>query len=192
MKKQIKQDTSYFYDGVKVADMGAAEITAWLESSEYNVAVHNVEASKYYQQRDIDLVWLHYKDDNFRIHETVATTLEIKADTYDSPNFFLEVISNDNKNTPGCFLQTQSDYLYYYFINKKILYAIPTKEAQDWYYNKVNNGHKFKYTSVPTKNKMGQVLYRNKGALVNIKQMMKEVNITEYDLNPFFGNQLPA
>lgn len=192
MNNKIKTDTSYFYDGVKIADMGAAEITSWLNSFDDTVTVHNVENNKRYQEKDIDLVWLYFRDDRYEGDNIGTSTLEVKADTYDSPNFFLEIISNDNKNTPGCFLQTQSDYLYYYFINKKILYIIPTKEAQDWYYSKIEQGKQFKHASVPTKNKFGEVLYRNKGALVNIKQMMKEVNISEYDLNYFFAAEQSA
>ena len=107
---------SNFYQADKIAKKASGEIEAWLRSFEETVSVHNVEDIKSYQAKDIDLVWLSILEEKGPRY-CVATKIEIKADTYyRTGNYFFETISNTNKNNPGCFLLTESDYLYYYFI----------------------------------------------------------------------------
>ena len=55
--------------------------------------------------------------------------IEIKGDRkHFTGNFFFETVSNLNKNTKGCMLYTESDYVFYYFIDTCDLYLIPTKK----------------------------------------------------------------
>ena len=43
-------------------------------------------------------------------------TDEIKIDTYESGNFFLETIANVRKNKPGCIISSQADYLLFFIL----------------------------------------------------------------------------
>ena len=55
---------------------------------------------------------------------------EIKTDVYtNSPNLFLEHISNTEKNTLGCFLATEANFVLYYFINRGEIFILPMTET---------------------------------------------------------------
>ena len=54
-------------------------------------------------------------------------TVEAKADKVISSNIFFETISNKEKNTLGCMLKTEADYIFYYFIAFKELYILKRK-----------------------------------------------------------------
>ena len=49
-------------------------------------------------------------------------TVEAKADKVPSSNIFFETISNKEKNTLGCMLKTEADYVFYYFLAYKEFY----------------------------------------------------------------------
>lgn len=171
---------SNFYQADKIAKKASGEIEAWLRSFEETVSVHNVEDIKSYQAKDIDLVWLSILEEKGPRY-CVATKIEIKADTYyRTGNYFFETISNTNKNNPGCFLLTESDYLYYYFIDEKELHVIPTKQAQEWF---LANKSKFRERYVDTTGKNGEVYYQTVGSLVPRKELQKHIPVDIYDLS---------
>lgn len=175
---------SNFYKADKIAKQASDEITTWLKTFEETVTVHNVEDFKTFQEKDIDLVWLSILKEKGPKY-CVATTIEIKADTYyRTGNYFFETISNTKKNNPGCFLVTESDFLYYYFIEQKELHVIPTKAAQEWF---LANKSKFKERRVDTTGKNGELYYQNVGSLVPRNELQKHVDVQVYDLSYMFN-----
>lgn len=106
-------------------------------------SIINVEGNKKYQAKDIDLV-VHLKnpDGSRRI-----ANIEIKGDTYpagdicpslgdvDVGNFFFEIVSNDTKEprTPGCFMYTESDVVYYLYLTTGTLYQLKTEDVRAWF-----------------------------------------------------------
>ena len=61
-----------------------------------------------YREKDIDFITYMKNGD--------VITVEAKADKVISSNIFFETISNKEKNTLGCMLKTEADYIFYYFI----------------------------------------------------------------------------
>lgn len=159
---------SYTMDSrVEIADRGTGEIVSVLEKMPHTIAVINVEKDKYFQKKDIDILWI-YKN-NGKEH---MKRIEIKVDTYsESGNYFIETVSNMDKNTKGCFLYTEAEFLFYYFIHSKELNIIPMTFAREWF---LKNEQRFRESELKTA--VGRNGYRSKGRLVPKKVLNKEVS----------------
>lgn len=147
-------------------------ITTWYEDNGY--IIKDVSDDKIYQEKDIDLI-AYRKDDT-----TFQTKLEVKSDTYESTNYFAEVISNTNKDSLGCWLKTEADLLLYYFEKRQEVHVIPVKEAQQYV---LDNYDRLKSVLVGTKAENGKVLYYTEGKLINKKALQKAMNIQIVNLS---------
>jgi hypothetical protein len=140
-----------------VAEVTHFLLTFWPQT----VAIHNVEDDPAFQTYDVDLLWtVLSKDDSLR-----TIPVEVKGDHYhQTGNFFFETTSNESKQTPGCFLYTKAEWLFYLFTEISRLYCLPMKEARPWF---SHHQHQFpeRRTSTPTKD--GQA-YITVGRLVPI------------------------
>ncbi len=149
-------------DAFQVADEAAQKIEGWLLHFEETEEVINVENIAEYQNQDVDLIW-RTRNKSFKI--------EIKGDRWhQTGNFFFETHSNEEKNTPGCFIYTQADYIFYYFITTELLFALPMPATRNWFMGKMNQ-FKERRTTTPVKSGF----YTTVGRLVPIKQVLKEV-----------------
>ena len=147
---------------VAVADRAAKEIEAWLKTFQETVDVQNVEAIPEYQRQDIDLLWTTTRK-TFRI--------EIKGDQWHKTgNFFFETLSNQELNTPGCLLYTKADYIFYYFVETRILFTLPMPATRDWF---KENMARFEERSTTTP--VGAGSYTTVGRLVPITIVQKEI-----------------
>lgn len=163
-----------FHEQIAVTDDATAKITAWLKKNRY--AIINVEKDKAYQHDDIDLLALKSKDGKF----PTITKVEIKADTYESPNYFAEYLSNDRTGALGCWFKTKSDIILYYFVKTGEIHMIPTKAAQRFVQNKINaNKDAFKSVTVSTG---GSYAYHSKGYLVPKAELRRAMNIRIYKI----------
>ena len=91
--------------------------------------IEPVEHNPYYQPHDIDLVLIVSTDGGLR-----HLTVEVKGDRNDrTGNFFLETVSDIERNTPGAFVICKADWYFYYFVNIQRLYCIPMPPAQAWF-----------------------------------------------------------
>ncbi|WCK57291.1 hypothetical protein PP175_29310 (plasmid) [Aneurinibacillus sp. Ricciae_BoGa-3] len=143
-----------------------SDIHPFLMKKPYTLRVIDVEEDKDFQKKDIDLLWI-YKHKGAELMKRV----EVKVDRYDKTgNYFIETVSNCTKNTPGCFLYTEADVLFYYFPGSKELNVLPMAEAREWF---LKNQHKFKEITLSTTG-WDNVLYESKGKLVP-KKMMNEM-----------------
>lgn len=77
-----------------------------------------------YREKDIDFITYMKNGD--------VITVEAKADKVISSNIFFETISNKEKNTLGCMLKTEADYIFYYFIAFKELYILKREQYVNW------------------------------------------------------------
>ncbi|MGB5971072.1 MAG: hypothetical protein WBG70_22350, partial [Spirulinaceae cyanobacterium] len=112
-------------DGAKVARQATRDIETWLRSISQTLSVVNVEDDPLYQKVDVDLI-LNTKKGSYKI--------EIKGDRYHKTgNFFFETHSNQEKETPGCFLYTEADWIFYYFVIPGTLYLLPMPTTRDWF-----------------------------------------------------------
>lgn len=109
----------------KVAHEAALEVEFWLKERPGTTNVINVEDDSIYRERDIDLIW---------VSNGKTRTVEIKGDRYfNTGNYFFETVSNESKGTPGCFLYSEADYLFYYFIEVKELHILALTLVRNWF-----------------------------------------------------------
>ncbi|WP_442637703.1 hypothetical protein [Rossellomorea marisflavi] len=150
---------------IEVAKNGMKDIEAFLSSFSSSLSVINVEDHPLYQKKDIDLLWVYLENGRENMKR-----IELKVDRYTSGNFFFETASNVGKGTNGCFMYTESDYLFYYFVQWKRLYILPVEEVRDWF---KENESRFVEKSLGTKIGNKQA-YESKGRLVPIEVVLKE------------------
>jgi len=146
---------------------GIKAVYSYLNTLKKTIEIKNVEDDKAYQKNDIDLVWVYKKDNN-----NVMISIEVKADSYTTGNFWLETLSNESLGTMGCFVKSKAKFLFYYFTGWDSMYIIPLKEAQSWL---LKNMDRFKESKTTTKDKNGNYQHTTVGRLVPISVMMKEV-----------------
>ncbi|WP_341524533.1 hypothetical protein WKK05_18000 [Nostoc sp. UHCC 0302] len=97
--------------------------------------------------------------------------IEVKGDRWDKTrNFFFETDSNLEKGTPGCFMYTQAEWLFYYFVNTGQLYRLPMPKTRDWFLITMK---RFRERSTTTS--VGDSHYTTVGRLVPITTVMLEV-----------------
>lgn len=154
-----------FEDKVEISDKAAVKIEEYFIKK--GIEVRNVESVKYYQNKDVDFIMS---------KNGVKKKFELKADTYFMENFYIEVISNTSKNTEGCFLYTESDYILYYYVNHGVCFIIPTKEFQEWF---KENMDRFKEPRSRVFTPVGDEGegYYSVGRLVPIDDMVSELNL---------------
>lgn len=147
---------------MKVAERAASEIESWLRDRRNTVSVTNVEKDPKFQKIDVDLIWTTRKS---------TYQVEIKGDLWHKTgNFFFETLSNKEKNTPGCFMYTQADLLFYYFLETKSLYILPMPQTRTWF---LSNRDRFKERATTTPVNGGS--YTTVGRLVPVELVLREV-----------------
>lgn len=159
-----------------IASKAATEIDTFLRSRKNIFDVINIEKDKQFQRKGIDLLCFICKSKTLK-----TKSIEIKADTHTYTNrYFIEVIGNDSKGTPGGMLYTIADYIFYYFINAKELHVIERIPLQKWI---CNNGKNLNYREVPTVDENNNVLYNTIGTYVSREVFKDTVPIWVYYLN---------
>lgn len=151
---------------VKLADRAAQDITAFLEAIPTIVGVVNVEDNPYYIERDVDLVVVSNKGE-----ETKSFQVEIKGDTYyKTGNYFFETISNTDNMSEGCFLYTDADFLFYYYLGIQELHMLPMKETRKWFLENLDT-----FQEKETRTAVGGGHYTTVGRLVPRYRLLEEV-----------------
>ena len=149
-------------DGMNVAKQATNDIEHWLRLQPETVNIQNVESDPAFQKIDVDLIWM---------TTTGNLKVEIKGDRYHKTgNFFFETHSNFEKGTPGCFLYTQADWLFYYFVTPRILYLLPMPITKNWF---LLNKNRFKERS--TRTTVRNHYYTTVGRLVPITEVLKHI-----------------
>lgn len=152
----------------KVADEAAAAIEALLGRQSKTLAVKNVEKDPFYRIKDIDILWVVELPGG----STKTVSIEVKGDRWhQTGNYFFETISNESKQTPGCFMYTEADYVYYYFIEERELHILPMPATRNWFKERLEDFRERK-TSTPVG---GGEAYITVGRLVPRKLLLAEV-----------------
>lgn len=151
-----------FESSYDVSQIAIEKVSDYLLTLSGTLDIINVEGDKAFQEFDIDMI--HVTNDS-------VVNIEVKADTYKSKYFFFETVSNATKGTPGCFMYTRADYLYYYFTQTDALYILPMQEARDWF---IDNMDRFTKKELSTTGD-NKVLYNTYGYTVPIRTVLKEV-----------------
>jgi hypothetical protein len=131
----------------------------WLDPSSQ---VHDVQLDPRFQHRGVDLLWQRGE---------AVTGVEVKGDRQGRRgNYFLELVSNVEKDTPGCFLYTTADLLAYAFLDLGEVHALPVAKAREWFLPRAR-GFALRRTQTQT----GPARYTTVGALVPVAQLAREV-----------------
>jgi hypothetical protein len=146
---------------------GISVVCAYLSSLKKTISIKNVEDDPNYQKNDIDLVWV-YKKEN----KELMISIEVKTDKYTTGNFWLEILSNEELGTPGCFVKSKAKYLFYYFTEWDSMYIMPLGVAKEWF---LVNMKRFRESKTTTKDEKGNYRHTTVGRIVPINIMMKEV-----------------
>ncbi len=128
----------------RTGQMAVQDCTKYLLTLPQTRKVLDVQEDEDFQKLDIDLlVWF---NKNGAIEKK---RIEVKGDRYHhTGNYFFETVSNKAKQTPGCFLYTGCDYLFYYFIAEQELHILTMPEIRNWFL-KDQNRFKISETSTP-------------------------------------------
>jgi hypothetical protein len=149
-------------DASDVARQASADVEAWLRRRPDTLDVRNVEDDPEFQRMDVDLVWTTRR----RTYK-----IEVKGDRWhETGNFFFETLSNKEKGTPGCFMYTQADFLFYYFVVPRVLYIMPVPAARAWFTANLD-----RFEERETTTPVGEDHYTTVGRLVPIQDLVREV-----------------
>lgn len=126
--------------------------------------VHDVQEDPRFQHRGVDLLWE-------RPGEEVLG-VEVKGDRQGGRRgtYFLELISNTEKDTPGCFLYSRADLLAYVFLDRRELHLLPLPSARAWF---LERAREFPLRQARTR--IGPAQYTTVGATVPARRVLSEV-----------------
>ena len=155
---------AYSMRGVQgAADRAVALAHDYLLSLEPKSRVHDVQSDPRFQHRGVDLLW-------DRPGEPVLG-IEVKGDRQARRgNYFLELVSNVEKDTPGCFLYSTADWLLYVFLTPREVHRLPMKETREWFLPRAKE-----FPLKSTRTRTGAALYTTVGAIVPVKQLLSSV-----------------
>lgn len=94
-------------ESLKAGDVAVAAFLAYIRSLDPQALIMSVEDDLEYQKAGIDFIVI--------FHDGRALTFEVKGDlkTPETGNIVLEIISNENKNTPGWAKYSRANILFY-------------------------------------------------------------------------------
>jgi hypothetical protein len=126
--------------------------------------LHDVSKDPRFQHRGVDLLW---ERDGLPV-----LGVEVKGDRQGGRrgNFFFELVSNVEKDTPGCFLYSIADLLLYVFLDKREVHSLPMKDVRAWFLPRAKQ-----YPLKSTKTRTGHLVYTTVGAIVPVREVLKEV-----------------
>ncbi len=155
---------SYSMRGVLgAADRAALLCRVYLQSLTPGSRVHDVQQDPRFQHRGVDLLW--------ERDGAAVQGIEVKGDRQGRRgNYFFELVSNLEKDTPGCFLYTTSDVYLYVFLDLGELHHLPMPATREWFLPRAKQ-----YELRHTRTRTGKATYTTVGALVPVADVLREV-----------------
>ncbi len=126
--------------------------------------IHDVQDDPRFQDRGIDLLW--------EQPGQPVLGVEVKGDRqgYRRGNYFFELLSNAEKDTPGCFLYSQADLFVYVFVDVGHVHVMQLKSVREWFLPRAQN-----YPLKSTKTRTGKIFYTTVGAIVPVREVLLAV-----------------
>jgi hypothetical protein len=126
--------------------------------------IHDVQSDPRFQNRGVDLLWERPK--------TEVLGVEVKGDRqgHRRGNYFFELISNAEKDTPGCFLYSAADLFAYVFLDVREIHLLNLAQVRDWFLPRARE-----YPLKTTKTRTGALSYTTVGVAVPIREVRREV-----------------
>jgi hypothetical protein len=122
--------------------------------------VHDVQGDPRFQHRGVDVLWDHGNG--------TVLGVEIKGDRQGKRrgNYFFELISNAEKDSPGCFLYSTADLLIYVLLDAREVHCLELKAVRDWFLPLAKA-----WPLKSTRTRTGAALYTTVGAIVPIREV---------------------
>ena len=156
---------AYSMRGVQgAADRAVALTREFLLGSEPSSLVHDVQKDPRFQHRGVDLLWE-------RPGQSVLG-VEVKGDRQGlrRGTYFFELVSNVEKDSPGCFLYSVADLLVYVFLDAREVHCLELTPVREWFVPRAKD-----FALKTTKTRTGALLYTTVGAIVPIREVARAV-----------------
>lgn len=126
--------------------------------------IHDVQNDPRFQHRGVDLLWQHA--------DGKVVGIEVKGDRqgFRRGTYFFELVSNAEKDSPGCFLYSMADLFVYVFVDARHVHVIDLKLVREWFVPRAKE-----YVLKTTKTRTGAALYTTVGAIVPIRDVRQGV-----------------
>jgi hypothetical protein len=146
------------------ADRAIAVARSFLRFEDPGSEVHDVQEDPRFRARGIDLLWARSRG--------ALLGIEVKGDRQAARrgNYFFELVSNVEKQTPGCFLYSTADLLLYVFLQALEIHQLPLPATRTWFL-----GCAGQYPLRPTGTRFGAEGYTTVGALVPVRDVLGAV-----------------
>lgn len=146
------------------ADRAVAVARSYLLREDGEGELHDVQADPRFQARGVDLVW---ERSGGRL-----LGVEVKGDRQAGRRgtYFFELVSNLERDTPGCFLYSQADVLLYVFLQTLEVHHLPVPETRAWFL-----AHAARYPLRHARTRVGAQAYTTVGAVVPVRDVLREV-----------------
>ena len=148
--------------------MGAAHravehARGWLLSTEPGSRIHDVQEDPRFQHRGVDLLW--------ELPSGEVRGIEVKGDRQPRRRrYFFELVSNLERETPGCFLYSGADLMVYVFLAQAELHVLPLQAVREWFLPRARD-YELRHTFTQT----GAIRYTTVGAVVPVKDVRESV-----------------
>jgi hypothetical protein len=125
---------------------------------------HDVQGDPRFQHRGVDLLW--------QLKDGSVHGVEVKGDRqgFRRGNYFFELVSNAEKDSPGCFLYSMADFYVYVFVDARQVHVLNLKAVREWFVPRAKQ-----YKLKTTKTRTGAALYTTVGAIVPIRDVRNSV-----------------
>jgi hypothetical protein len=154
---------SFSMRGVQgAADRAVQHATTWMLETAPGSRVHDVQTDPRFQHRGVDLLW--------ELSTGEVRGIEVKGDRQTRRRYWFELVSNVEKDTPGCFLYSGADLMMYVFLTQAELHVLPLKDVREWFLPRAK-AYALKHTSTKT----GAIRYTTVGAVVPCREVLDAV-----------------
>lgn len=151
---------AYSMSGVMGAADRAVALTRELLTSQVEGSlVHDVQDDPRFRHRGVDLLW-------DRPGQPVLG-VEVKGDRQGGRRgtYFFELISNAERDAPGCFLYSEADVMAYVFLDRQEVHLMELQAVRAWFVPRAKQ-----FPLKTTKTRTGAVLYTTVGAIVPVRE----------------------
>jgi hypothetical protein len=126
--------------------------------------VHDVQSDPRFQHRGVDLLW-------DRPGQAVQG-VEVKGDRQGGRRgtYFFELLSNAERESPGCFLYSEADLMAYVMVDRQETHLLALPAVRAWFLGKAKD-----FPLRSTRTRTGAALYTTVGAIVPVRQVRAEV-----------------
>ena len=156
---------AYSMQAVQHAAARAVDLVrAFLLAEAAGSQVHDVQEDPRFRHRGVDLLW------ERRGGEVLG--VEVKGDRQGGRRgtYFLELVSNAEKDTPGCFLYSRADLLAYVFLDRRELHLLPLPATREWFLARASE-----FPLRHARTRIGREHYTTVGATVPARRVLSEI-----------------